>query len=90
MHDELSVLKLAVRRLESAGIAYRVTGSVALSVYAQPRMTRDVDVVVDLRPIDAERLVELFGDEFECDVDRAREFARIAARAAERVAAFRT
>jgi hypothetical protein len=53
-------------------------------------MTRDVDVVVDLRPIDAERLVELFGDEFECDVDRAREFARIAARAAERVAAFRT
>jgi Nucleotidyl transferase AbiEii toxin, Type IV TA system len=72
MYDELSVLKLAVGRLQSAGIAYMVTGSVALSVYAQPRMTRDVDVVVELRPADAERLAELFGGEFDCDVDRMR------------------
>ncbi len=72
MHDELSVLKLAVNRLESAGIAYMVTGSVALSVYAQPRMTRDVDLVVELCPADAGRLVLLFGGEFDCDVDRIR------------------
>jgi hypothetical protein len=73
MHDELSVLKLVTSRLESAGIAYMVTGSVAVSLYAEPRMTRDVDLVVALEPSDAARLVDMFGAEFNCDVDRIRE-----------------
>lgn len=67
MHDELSVLKLVTARLDTAGMAYMVTGSVALSLYAEPRMTRDVDLVVELRPSDAGRLVDMFGDEFICD-----------------------
>jgi predicted nucleotidyltransferase len=50
-----------------------VTGSVAVSFYAQPRMTRDVDLVVELQPSDAERLVDLFGEEFSCDADRMRD-----------------
>ena len=73
MHDELSVLKLVTSRLEGAGFAYMVTGSVAVSFYAQPRMTRDVDLVVELQPSDAERLVDLFGEEFSCDADRIRD-----------------
>src|ERR1700683_2460010 len=72
MHDELSVLKLVSGRLEAAGLPYMVTGSVALSFYAEPRMTRDVELVVDLRPSDATRIVELFGPEFDVDVDRIR------------------
>jgi len=73
MHDELSVLKLVAGRLEAAGLPYMVTGSVALSLYAEPRMTRDVDLVVDLQPSDTTRILELFGAEFNVDADRIRE-----------------
>ena len=73
MLDEFSVLTLVTSRLESAGIAYMVTGSVAVSLYAEPRMTRDVDIVVELQPADTERLVAMFGVEFSCDADRIRD-----------------
>lgn len=73
MRDELSVLKLVTGRLEAAGLPYMVTGSVALSLYAEPRMTRDVDLVVDLRPSDTTRVLELFGPEFNVDADRIRD-----------------
>lgn len=73
MHDELSVLKLVTARLEAASIAYMVTGSVAASLYAEPRMTRDVDLVVELGLADSARIVDLFGGEFLCDADRIAE-----------------
>jgi hypothetical protein len=73
MRDELSVLKLITRRLDAAALPYMVTGSVALSLYAEPRMTRDVDLVVDLQPPDTPRLVSVFGSEFNVDADRVRD-----------------
>jgi len=73
MLDEFSVLTLVTARLEDAGIAYMVTGSVAVSLYAEPRMTRDVDMVVELQPADTERLVAMFGVEFSCNADRIRD-----------------
>ncbi len=73
MFAELSVLKLVTTRLDAAGIPYMVTGSIAVSLYAEPRMTRDVDLVVELGTADAPRLVEMFTDEFICDADRIRE-----------------
>ena len=36
-------------RLESAGIRYMVTGSVASIVYGEPRLTHDVDIVLRSR-----------------------------------------
>jgi hypothetical protein len=36
----------------------------AMNYYAQPRMTRDIDIVVALRPIDAERMVKLFSPDY--------------------------
>jgi hypothetical protein len=53
-----------------------VSGSVATSYYAQPRMTRDIDVVVALEPADADRVATLFADEFYCDVEVIRDAAR--------------
>jgi hypothetical protein len=73
MHDELSVLKLVAARLEAAGLAYMVTGSVALSLYAEPRMTRAVDLVLELQPSDTGRLAIVFATEFDVDADRIRE-----------------
>ena len=69
--DQLGVLKLIAARLEALGIQYMVTGSVAAGWYAQPRMTRDIDIVALLYPAHAAKLVEGLGDEFEADVEVA-------------------
>ena len=62
--EELEVLKEVARRLEEAGIAYMITGSTAASFYAVPRMTRDIDIVVELSGQDVDRLVEIFAEDF--------------------------
>lgn len=72
MLDQLSVLKLVTGRLDAAGIAYMVTGSIAAGHYGQPRMTRDIDVVVQVHPRDADRLVATLGEEFTGDADTIR------------------
>jgi len=41
-----------------------LTGSTAMNFYAQPRMTRDIDLVVALEPADAERAVKLFETDY--------------------------
>ena len=64
MNSELEVLRDVVARLEGAGIAYMLTGSVAMSMYAEPRMTRDIDMVVELAADDAQRVVALFSSEY--------------------------
>ena len=69
MTDQCSILKLVTERLDAAGIAYMLTGSIAAGYYAQPRMTRDIDLVVELVPPDAERIALAFTPEFSCDVD---------------------
>ena len=65
--DQLSVLKLVTHRLDAHAIPYMATGSIAAGHYAQPRMTRDIDLVIDLVPDDAARVCEIFGDAFVCD-----------------------
>ena len=37
-------------RLEDLGLRWYVTGSWALAAYAEPRMTRDIDVVLEMTP----------------------------------------
>jgi len=42
-------IELFVTRLEAVGLSYMVTGSVASMVYGEPRLTLDVDVVLELQ-----------------------------------------
>ncbi len=72
MSEELEVLKTVTRRLDEAQIAYMVTGSMALNYYAVPRMTRDIDVVVELGPDEADRVVRIFETDFYVDPDAVR------------------
>lgn len=65
--NELDVLSDVSRRLESAGIAFMVTGSMAMTYYAKPRMTRDIDIVVALTHADLETIVNLFKDGYYVD-----------------------
>ena len=67
--DELDILKSVAVRLETAGIPYMVTGSMATNFYATPRMTRDIDLVVELGETDIGRVVAIFQDDYYIDRD---------------------
>jgi len=73
MTEELQLLRDIVSRLDAAGIAYMLTGSVALNCYAQPRMTRDIDLVVAFHLRDAERIHEILGEDYYVSEHAARE-----------------
>ncbi len=73
MSEEIDVLKTVTGRLDSAGIRYMVTGSMALNYYAVPRMTRDIDLVVELSHGDADRIRDLFSADFYVDREAVRE-----------------
>ena len=64
MQNELDIVRDVSARLDGANIGYMLTGSMAMNYYAQPRMTRDIDVVVALRPADATRVVQLFSPDY--------------------------
>jgi hypothetical protein len=68
MSEELDVLRDIAKRLAAAGIPYMVTGSMAANFYAVPRMTRDIDIVVELSVRDVDRLITLV--QSDCYVDR--------------------
>ena len=67
MKKQLEFMKIVAHRLDAAGIPYMLTGSLAMTFYATPRMTRDVDVVVELSPQDTARFSKQFTDD--CYVD---------------------
>ncbi|HUK91081.1 MAG TPA: hypothetical protein VLZ81_11820 [Blastocatellia bacterium] len=72
--NEIDLLRDVGQRLESAGISFMLTGSMAMSFYAQPRMTRDIDLVVQLGESDADKIVNLFEGDYYVErmsVDRA-------------------
>ncbi len=76
MTEQLEVVRDVVTRLEKAGIPYMITGSFAMSAYATPRMTRDVDLVIDVSADDSARLVELFADGYYAEERSIREAVR--------------
>jgi hypothetical protein len=71
--EELQVLAIVTGRLDSAGLPYMLTGSMALNYYAVPRMTRDIDLVVELSEPAGDVLIELFRDDFYVDAGAVRE-----------------
>jgi hypothetical protein len=64
VQDEFDIIRDVSNRLESAGIEYMLTGSMALSFYTEPRMTRDIDLVIAINRNDAGRMVELFSPDY--------------------------
>jgi hypothetical protein len=51
------LLALAVAAVEAESIDYMVTGSLASSLYGEPRSTNDVDIVIDPSPAKLDALV---------------------------------
>lgn len=69
MSEELEVLKIVTQRLKDADIPYMITGSIASNFYTVPRMTRDIDIVIELKPKDVEKIYEIFTTDFYIDKD---------------------
>lgn len=74
--DELDVLQSVTAQLDGAGILYMVTGSMATNLYAVPRMTRDIDLVIELSEQDVDRVIRLFQLEYYIDRDMVQRAVR--------------
>ena len=67
MSEELELLKEVTERLNRAHIPYMVSGSMAANYYTVPRMTRDIDIVVELKEADVDKFTDLFAGDFYLD-----------------------
>jgi hypothetical protein len=71
--DQADLLRYAIEALEDRGIVYMVVGSFGSAVYGEPRLTHDIDIVVELSGAQVEQLCEAFPDpEFYVSLPAAR------------------
>lgn len=73
MSDQMEALKTTIQHLEKAQIPYMITGSMAMAFYVTPRMTRDIDIVVELKKEDARKLMDIFEPDFYIDYEMIRD-----------------
>ena len=64
MSNEIELLKFVCRRLDKAEISYMLTGSLAANFYLVPRMTRDIDFVINILPSEVDRFFHCFQNDF--------------------------
>lgn len=64
MAEEIDLLKLVCQRLEDADVAYMLTGSLAANFYAVPRMTRDIDIVIEIDKPEIGKFCRCFEKDF--------------------------
>jgi hypothetical protein len=64
IYEQREVLQDFVGRLETLEIPYMLTGSMAMAYYAQPRMTADIDIVVELNDSHADQIIKSFEPEY--------------------------
>lgn len=63
----IETFKNVLQKLEIENIQYIVVGSIASMVYGEPRLTRDMDLVLDIHAKDAAKFAKLFSQpEFYC------------------------
>src|SRR4029434_5270670 len=71
--NEIDIVRDISQRFEQVGIPYMFTGSLAMNYYAQPRMTRDIDVVIAIAPGDVDRVAALFRPDYYVSEENIRE-----------------
>ena len=58
------LLKYICSQLETNQIEYMLSGSLAMNIYATPRMTRDADIVINLRKEDTDKFLGIFSENY--------------------------
>ena len=71
--NEIDIVRDISQRFEQARIPYMLTGSMAMNYYAQPRMTRDIDIVIAITPEDVCRISALFRPDYYVSEQNIRE-----------------
>jgi hypothetical protein len=72
--EQAELLTYVVRALDERAIPYLIVGSIASMAYGEPRLTRDIDIVVDLQLEHVESLCTAFpADEFYVSLPAARQ-----------------
>jgi hypothetical protein len=74
--DAVAAVAPVAAALERMGVSYAIGGSLASSVYGEPRSTNDVDLVADLGEEHVDALVRELGDDFYADPDMIRDAVR--------------
>src|SRR5215207_8896449 len=64
MDTQYEIVRDITKRFEALHIDFMLTGSMAMMFYAQPRMTRDIDVVIELRLASIVPLVKAFTGDY--------------------------
>lgn len=59
----IDLIDTFIRPLNQHGFRYMITGSVASMVYGEPRLTNDVDVVLEITSSDITKLITAFPEE---------------------------
>jgi DNA polymerase/3'-5' exonuclease PolX len=60
----LNLLEKICQILDALQIPYMLSGSVAMNFYAEPRMTQDIDIVVEMQDYDVSSFVKMLEDKF--------------------------
>jgi len=69
---EPNLFKIFTARLNKMGIRYMVTGAVAAIIYGEPRLTHDIDLVIELKMDDIKKIEGTFlSEEFYCPPSEA-------------------
>lgn len=63
-YSELDVLIDVVNKLNSLNVNYMLTGSLAMNYYAEPRMTRDLDFIIDINEKDIDKFINNFKEDY--------------------------
>ena len=60
----LELLKKVCQSLNENNISYMVSGSIAMNIYSIPRMTRDIDIVIEIDKNRTDHFLSLFPDSY--------------------------
>ena len=64
---EHNLFRIFISRINKLSIPYMITGAVASIIYGEPRLTNDIDLVIDLKPADVAPFANSFPiEEFYC------------------------
>lgn len=64
---EHDLFRIFVSRLNKLSVPYMITGAVASIIYGEPRLTNDIDLVIDMNADDVETFAEAFPiEDFYC------------------------
>src|SRR4030067_1481567 len=65
--QEPNLFQIFISRLNKIGARYMATGAVAVIIYGEPRLTQDIDLVIELKIEEATKAREAFPpEEFYC------------------------